>query len=343
MRVGIAGVGFMGTTHAAGWAAAGGAGFPKVEVVGLVAETMEEAGPLAAQIPGVRIYPDLAAMLPDVDVVDICTPTHLHCDMVLQAAAAGKQIICEKPLARTTAEGRLMIQACRQAGVRLLVAHVVRFFPEYALAKAAVAEGQIGRPGVLRLHRGSYRPKKPVGNWFLDESKSGGILMDLMIHDYDYARWIAGNVQTVYARRVTTLHPQAPVDYGLAILTHKTGALSHIAGAWAYPPPTFRTRLEIAGDAGLIEFDSDATAPIQNLILRSQEGSAPDVALPASPVSESPYTTQIKEFYACLLEDRPSRVTAEDGLAAVQIAEAALQSADTGQPVHLETLPEVLP
>jgi predicted dehydrogenase len=341
MRVGIVGVGFMGTTHAAGWAAAGGDGLPKPEIVGLVAETVEEARPLAAQT-GARIYPDLSAMLPEVDLVDICAPTHLHYEMVLQAAAAGKQIVCEKPLARTVAEARHMIQACREAGVRLLVAHVVRFFPEYALAKTAVAEGQIGRPGVLRLHRGSYRPRKPVGNWFLDEAKSGGILMDLMIHDYDYARWVAGDVQTVFARRVTTKHPQAPIDYGLVILTHKTGALSHIAGAWAYPPPAFRTRFEIAGDAGLIEFDSDATAPIHNLILSDREGSAPDVALPASPVSESPYTTQIKEFYTCLLEDRPCRITAGDGLAAVQIAEAAIQSATAGQPVQLDTLPEAL-
>lgn len=334
MKVGIAGAGFMGTTHAAGWKET------EAEMIGVVAETVEEAAALAAQY-GVEIYPDLAAMLPDVDVVDICTPTHLHHTMVLQAAAAGKHIICEKPLARATAQGQEMIQACRKADVRLLVAHVVRFFPEYALAKAAVAEGQIGRPGVLRLHRGSYRPKKPVGNWFLDEAKSGGILMDLMIHDYDYARWIAGEVETVYARRVTTQHPQAPIDYGLAILTHRTGALSHIAGAWAYPPPTFRTHMELAGDSGLIEFDSDVTAPIQNLILRTGGSNAPDVALPGSPVSESPYTTQIKEFYASLIDNRPSRVTAEDGLAAVQIAEAAIQSAASGQPVRLEALPEV--
>jgi predicted dehydrogenase len=230
--------------------------------------------------------------------------------------------------------------ACRQAGVRLLVAHVVRFFPEYALAKSAVVDGQIGKPGVIRLHRGSYRPKKPVGNWFLDESKSGGIMLDLMIHDFDYARWIAGDVTSVFAKKVTTGHPQAPIDYGLAILTHQSGALSHIAGAWAYPPPTFRTSLEIFGDAGLIQFDSAETAPILNLIKSPDD--APDVALPSSPVSESPYTTQIKEFYATLSEGKTARIRAEDGLSAVQIAEAAIQSAATGQVVVLEPLVEVL-
>src|SRR5215213_1532894 len=331
MRVGIVGVGFMGTTHAAGWAET------PAEIVGFTAETEKEAGTLSKQYK-TTVYPSLEEMLPDVDVVDICSPTHLHYEMALKAAEAGKHIVCEKPLARTTKQAREMVLACQKAGVQLLVAHVVRFFPEYALAQAAVAEGQIGRPGVIRLHRGSYRPKKPAGNWFLDEVKSGGILMDLMIHDYDYARWVAGDVESVSARRVTQLHPDAPVDYGVVVLRHRSGTLSHIAGAWAYPPPTFRTHLEIAGDRGLIEFDSDGTAPIQNLILRTGGADAPDVALPSSPVSESPYTAQLKEFYRALAEGAEPRVSATDGLVAVQIAEAALESAYTGQSVELQPL-----
>ncbi len=334
MKVGIIGAGFMGTTHAAGWAET------PAEIVGFSAETQHEAGTLAKRYNS-KVYRSLDAMLPGVDVLDICSPTHLHHEMALKAAAAGKHVICEKPLARTTGQAQEILSACRKAGVQLLVAHVVRFFPEYALAHAAVAEGQVGKPAVIRLHRGSYRPKKPAGNWFLDEEKSGGILMDLMIHDYDYARWVAGEVESVSARRVTELHPDAPVDYGLVILSHRSGALSHIAGAWAYPPPTFRTHLEIAGDRGLIEFDSDSTAPIQNLILKTGGSDAPDVALPSSPVSESPYTTQIKEFFAALADGKTVRVNATDGLVAVQIAEAALQSAHIGQPVKLQPLTEM--
>ena len=327
MKVGIVGVGFMGATHAAAWAET-----PAV-IGGFVAETAPEAPRLAAKY-GARVYPDLAALIADVDVVDICTPTHLHHPMALQAAAAGKHIVCEKPLARTVAQGQAMIAACRQAGVKLLVAHVVRFFPEYALARRMVANGDIGRPAVIRLARGSFRPKKPVGNWFLDFEKSGGMMLDLMIHDFDYARWVAGEVESVFAKSVGHSQPGAAIDYGMAILTHVSGALSHVAGAWAYPPPTFRTRLEIAGEAGLIEFDSDAAAPIQ-MLLQKASGESPDVGLPASPLSESPYTTQIKEFYAALTEDRPARVSAEDGLAAVRIALAAIESARTGKAVRV--------
>lgn len=333
MKVGIVGVGFMGTTHASGWADT------PAKIVGFTAETQQEAQKLAQQYQA-KVYSSLDNMLPDVDVVDICSPTHLHHEMILKAAAAGKHIVCEKPLARTTQQAREAVEACKKAGVQLLVAHVVRFFPEYALAQSAIAAGQIGKPAVLRLHRGSYRPKKPAGNWFLDESKSGGILMDLMIHDYDYARWVAGDVETVSARRVTEPHPDAPIDYGLVILSHKSGAISHIAGSWAYPPPTFITRFELAGDRGLIEFDSTSTAPIQNLISRTGGNDAPDVGLPSSPVTESPYTTQIKEFYAALVDGKPTRVSATDGLASVQIAEAALQSAHTNQPVMLSPLLE---
>src|SRR5260221_11325556 len=124
--------------------------------------------------------------------------------------------------------------------------------------------------------------------------------MDLMIHDYDYARWIAGDVETVSARRVTESHSDAPVDYGLVILGHKSGAISHIAGSWAYPPQTFITRFEIAGEHGLIEFDSEATAPIHNLILKTPGSDALDVGLLSNHVSESPYTPQLQEFYAAL-------------------------------------------
>src|SRR5574341_901015 len=153
MRVGIVGAGFMGTTHAAGWAET------PAEIVGFTAQTQQESGALAEQY-NTKVYPDLDTLLADVDVLDICSPTHLHHEMALKAAAAGKHIVCEKPLARTTEQAQEILNACHKTGVQLLVAHVVRFFPEYALAHSAVAEGQIGKPAVIRLHRGSYRPKK---------------------------------------------------------------------------------------------------------------------------------------------------------------------------------------
>lgn len=329
MRIGIIGAGAMGGTHAAAWAEVG------APAVAFVAADQQHARSLAERY-GATVYPDLASLLPHIDALDICTPTHLHHDMAMQAAAAGKHIICEKPLARSIAEGQEMIRACRQAGVKLLVGHVVRFFPEYVRAKQAIEAGEVGRVAVIRLRRNVFRPRKASDNWFIDFEKSGGMILDLMIHDFDCARWLAGEVTTVYCKHIGS-PTRAPGDHGLAILSHANGALSHIEGSWAYPPPTFRTQFEIAGSEGLLLHDSAATAPIG--IFRQQAGGddAGDVPVPASPLLENPYTTQLRAFYDHLCYDAPAPLTAEDGLAALQIALAAIQSTQTGEPVQLQT------
>jgi len=330
LRVGIVGSGFMGTTHAAAWSNT------PAQMVGICSVDTARAQKLAEQYR-TKVYDKLDDLLNDVDVIDICTPTHLHHEMVLQAAAAGKHIICEKPLARTVTQARAMVAACEKAGVKLLVAHVVRFFPEYAGAKAAVDRGDIGNVAVVRLTRCSFQPKLAADNWFLDAEKSGGMMLDLMIHDFDYARWIAGDVVSVFAKSVRSKTPDAPNDYGIAILRHKNGAISNVEGGWAYPPPMFRTALEIAGDAGLIEHPADSSVPLGIYLKQSAKGDAPDVGLPMSPLAEDPYTTQIKHFYDVLTgKAAASRVTAEDGLAAVQIALAAIESARTGRAVNVE-------
>jgi predicted dehydrogenase len=233
-----------------------------------------------------------------------------------------------------------MISACAAAGVKLMVAHVVRFFPEYAQAKAQVAGGQIGQPAVIRLTRGTFQPKKPQDNWFMDQKKSGGMMLDLMIHDLDYARWIAGEVESVYAKKISSSGLEAAIDHGLAILTHRQGTISHVEGSWAYPPPLFRTRLEIAGSNGWIQFDSGQMAAIGSY-LRAVDEDIPDVPIPGSPLMEDPYTTEIKSFYGSLAHDAPISVTGADGLAALQIALAAVESAETGKPVKLAPLPEI--
>ncbi|HFQ95113.1 MAG TPA: Gfo/Idh/MocA family oxidoreductase, partial [Anaerolineae bacterium] len=283
---------------------------------------------------GAQAYPDLAAMLPHIDVVDICTPTHLHHEMTLQAAAAGVDVICEKPLARTVEQGRAMIDACRAAGVKLLVAHVVRFFPEYVRAKQAVDAGQVGQVAVIRLQRDVFRPRKAEDNWFLDFERSGGMILDLMIHDFDYARWVAGDVTRVFCKHIGD--PRiSPGDHALAILTHANGAISHIEGSWAYPPPTFRTQFEIAGSGGLLVHNSDASAPIAAYWHKGDDDTAGEVPVPASPLLESPYVTQIKAFYHHLTTGAPLPVTAEDALAALEIALAAMASAESGVAVEI--------
>ncbi len=320
----------MGSVHAEAWRQIG------ARIPAFVGKAAVSGEALATRYSA-RFFTDLDAVLADVDVVDICTPTDLHAEFTLRAARAGKHVICEKPLALTVADGQAMIRACRVARVRLLVAHVLRFFPEYRLARELVVRGEVGQPAVLRLSRCTFRPRKP-DNWFADPARSGGMIMDLMVHDFDYARWVAGDVLRVFAKAIVPSGQAEATDHALVILTHRGGALSHVEGSWAFPPPTFRTQLEIAGSAGLIEYDSQATAAVR-LYLHDEERSTPtDVPLATSPLHESPYAAQLRLFSEALVRDAAVPVIAQDGLAAVQIARAAIESAQRGVPVAIQPL-----
>lgn len=327
MRVGIVGAGNMGRVHTTAWQTT------PAQVVGYLDVRPERAERYAATYGG-RAYASLEALLADVDVISCTAPTDAHYEIVMAAARAGKHVVCEKPLARTLEQGRAMVAACRAAGVKLLVGHVVRFFPEYERARKAVEDGLVGRPAVLRFARCVSQPRLKEDNWFLDYNRSGGPILDLMIHDFDIARWIAGDVIRVYARSLNTLRPEAGVDHALAILTHVGGAITHVEGSWAYPP-TFYIAFEIAGSKGLLTFDSAAATPIHFLRHQQVGQEIPEVPLPANPLLESQYVTEIKAFYRAIAEDAPVRISATDGLSALQIALAALESAQSGRAVEI--------
>lgn len=332
MRVGIVGSGSMGNAHAPGWKNT------DAEIVGVASEDTDSAANLAGELGG-KPYESYAALLNDVDVVDICAPSHLHRDMVEQAAAAGKHIFCEKPIALTVEDGAAMIAACERAGVRLFVGMVLHFFPEYISMKRAIDGGNIGTPQVVRLTRASYRPKKAADNWFMDEAKSGGMMIDLMIHDFEMSRWLAkGEVVRVFARTIRSQHPNVLEDHGLAILRFDNGAMAHIEGSWAYPVPMFSVRAEVAGDGGLIEWDSDETAPIAVHMHQNTDSATGDVALPLSPLAKDPWAAEVEHFYHALVNDEPFRVTPRDALRGLQIALAAKESAQTGKPVNMQPL-----
>jgi predicted dehydrogenase len=269
----------------------------------------------------------LADLLARVDVVDVCAPTHVHAEIVALAAAAGCDIVCEKPLARTNAEAESALAACRAAGVALYPCQVVRFFPEYVAAKRAVDAGRIGTPAVLRFLRKGAKPLKP---WFSDLSKSGGLVVDQMIHDFDYARWIAGDVATVFAKII-----ELPNDLtsAFAILTHRNGALSHVQGAWGHRDTVFETAFTLSGSAGQLRFSSrDRTALRWDLPAASADGGS---LLPDFDASHSPFAAQLDEFLTAIAGGPTPRVSAEDGIAALQIALAAAESAATNRAVTL--------
>ncbi|WP_299429053.1 Gfo/Idh/MocA family oxidoreductase, partial [uncultured Meiothermus sp.] len=229
-------------------------------------------------------------------------------------------------------DGLEMIEACDRAGVRLFIAMVVRFFPQYRLSRELVARGQIGKLGVMRLKRVSYTPQKPGDNWYLDESRSGGMVVDLMIHDFDYARWLAGEVERVFAR--LNQATDGPGQYAQAILRFKDGPMALIEGGWAYPTGIFRTAMDISGTDGLIEWSSDEHARVRSFVLQ-RPGETASVGLPVSGLSDDPYALELQHTYKCIQTGEPFEVTAQDGLEALRIALAAKESIATGKPVTL--------
>jgi predicted dehydrogenase len=319
----------MGAVHLAAWRALG------VEPVGVVARTYESAQEFALQ-HGLRAFGSYAELLAEVDVVDLCVPTDLHRPFAEQAAAAGRHVICEKPIALTVSDGRAMIDACERAGVRLFIGQVVRFFPQYRAARDLLASGALGEPGVITLRRVSSAPAGD-GGWFSDESRSGGMLFDLMIHDLDYARWLGGPVERVFARSLHGQGVSGSPDYAQVTLRFASGALALIEGGWVLPDGAFRTAFDIAGRQGLIEWSSDAGGSVREF-LHGPGGQAARVGLPSLAFERDPFELELGHALQAIMSGEPFDVTARDALHAVSLAVAARESVRTGQPVAPEVV-----
>lgn len=288
----------------------------------LVHSAADDAPALVARHGGGRVVDSLDSLLAEADIVDVCTPTHTHHGLALRALQHRRPTICEKPLTRTIAEAEDLVAAFAVAEVPLFAAHVVRYFAEYAALRDAVAAGEIGEPGVLRFTR---QGRSPESGWYRDDELSGGVVLDLMIHDIDVVRWIAGDVVSVFARTGLVGRTQSTQ----AFLSHASGAISHLTATWTMAPIPFRTRFDVAGSAGVLSGDSDARSSFS---LLAPEGDA-DVLLPRFDALTSPYRAELADFVTEIDGGPTARVRAVDGLEAMRIADAITQSARTGRPV----------
>ena len=332
-RVALIGAGTMGGEHGRQWKAVPGA-----EVVGVLAESREEAARAAeaASCPAFgRDEFDALLRQTRPDIVDVCVPTPLHREYVERAAAAGKAVFVEKPLARTLEDCDAIVAAVERANVPLMAGHVLRFFPEYAAAKRLVDAGGVGRPAAIRTARLAGMPGGGK-TWYGDSAQSGGVVLDMIVHDFDWLRWTFGPVTRVFAQGLYGKAEHAGKrDYALVTLRHEVGAVSHVTGSWAHPGG-FRTTLEVAGDAGLIEHDSARSAPLLFSPIAAAGGGG-GVAVPESPLAagENPYFLELSAFIAALDGGVPPPVTVYDAREAARIALAALESIETGKAVVL--------
>ncbi len=321
MRVGLVGAGFMGGVHLNSYA-----GIPEVEVVG-VADARTEAAVAGAELVGARPYASYEELVAaeDVGVVDVCLPTAFHRDLAVRAAGEGRHVILEKPIARTMEDAQEILDAFSGDGPRLFVGHVVRFFPEYVGIKQKIDAGDLGTVGVVRTSR---RSPFLLGwnDWYADWRVSGGVLLDLVIHDFDYLRWMLGDLQRVYARGMLGREYNR-LDYVLATLRFESGAIAHVEGHWGYPGP-FNYSIEVAGSDGLLTVDSTEPAPLQLI------GGVPEEISDLA-AGKSPYEKELEHFIHCIATGEEAIVGGQDAYEALRIGLAATESVLTGEPVTL--------
>jgi len=323
MKVGLVGAGFMGRVHLDAYAA-----IPEVDVAG-VADASIEAAVAGAELVGTRPYASYEELVAaeDIEVVDICLPTPFHRDLALRAADEGRHVILEKPIARTMGDAQEILEAFSGDGPRLFVGHVARFFPEYAGIKEKIDAGELGMVGVVRTSR-----RSPIllgwNDWYADWRASGGVLVDLLIHDFDFLRWALGKVRRVYARGVLGREYNR-LDYALITLRFESGAIAHVEGHWGYPGP-FNYSIEVAGSSALLTVDSTEPTSLELVGEPPVSGEVPDLAS-----GKSPYEKQLEHFIQCIEFGEEPVGRAQDACEALRISLAATESVLTGEPVTL--------
>jgi myo-inositol 2-dehydrogenase/D-chiro-inositol 1-dehydrogenase len=325
LTVGLIGAGNIAHVHVAAWKALG---------VRILVFSLEGAEELSAEYE-LEVAPSLDELLAESAFVDIVTPSATHKDLVLAAVKAGTNVICEKPLTLTAADSHEVIDAATAAGVRVYPAHVVRFFPEYKAAYDAIQAGRIGKVAVARFFRQASSPAS--SSWYRDVSRSGGVIMDLMVHDLDQARWMCGEVTSVYAvQNPPSVDGTSPVNVAAHVtLTHEGGAISHCRATWGARGIPFKTGFQVAGSDGVLRFASEGDTGYKEELADNTVGG--DLILPETTSGESPYLTQLRELAAGLQGGDEPRVLASDGASAVYLAEAARASMETGKVIDMKT------
>jgi scyllo-inositol 2-dehydrogenase (NAD+) len=274
--------------------------------------------------------------LSELDAVVIATPTSTHAELVKAAARAGKAIFCEKPLALTIEETRAVLDVVEQAQVPLQVGFMRRFDTAYLEAKALIAAGRIGAPVPFKaVSRDPFCPRRK----FSDPAKSGGLIMDMGIHDFDLARWLMGSeVERVTAEGTILVCKElaevGDIDNAVVNLRFHNGTLGNVeVSRNAFYGYDIRT--EILGSEGALQIGRHQHTP---LLLLTRAGAQYDVTPYLMERFGDAYHAQLQHFAQCLHAGVAPSVGGTDALAACTIAVAATQAYQTGQRIDLAAL-----
>jgi len=280
---------------------------------------------------------------PEIDLVIVGVPNHLHCQVVLDAASAGKHIVIEKPLCLNLAEADRMIAACRQWGVKLMYAEELCFAPKYVRLKQLLDSGALGKPTLIKQSEKHDGPHAP--HFWDVERSGGGVTMDMGCHAIEFFRWMLGRppIKSVYAQMSTQVHGDKTCgdDNAILILEFANGVICMAEESWT-KLGGMDDRAEVYGSGGVAYADL-----LHGNSIETYSAAGYDYAVEKAGTTKGwsftiyeeawnyGFYTEMEHFVDCVQNDKVPLVTGEDARAVLEIIFAAYESARTGHKVEL--------
>ncbi len=281
----------------------------------------------------------------DIDVVYIATPANLHCQQVLACAKAGKHVLCEKPLGMIVEEGQKMIAACKDAGVLLGTAFMMRFHTQHQAALKMVQQGKLGKLNYGRAQLSCWYPPME-GAWRQDPaSGGGGALMDMGGHCIDLMEMFFGKIKKLGCFVNNTVHDYKSEDSAVATLFFENGAIGTVDNFFCIPDASSKNVLEIYGSKGSIlakntvnqgdKGEMVAFLEEDDTSYDAQQARTEGGGIVIAPDPINTYMAEIQEFGQAVIEGRQPSNNAEMGLQSQKILAACYESAKTGRIINI--------
>ena len=333
LKLGVIGTGRIGKVHIATLVQ----NVPQADVVAIADTNLASANAVAKEFGITSVFSNYIDVLnhPEVEAVAICSPTDTHAKYIVDAAKAGKHIFCEKPVDLSLEIIKGAIKAVAEAGVKLMVGFNRRFDPNFLKIKQLVVEGKIGDPHILKIT--SRDPGPPPAEY---SAVSGGMFLDMTIHDFDMARYITGSeVTEVYAKTAVLVDPEigkaGDIDTAIITLSFANGAIGVIDNS-RKAVYGYDQRVEIFGSKGMAVADNNFPENHRYFASDGVHASLPlnffmDRYLEA-------YANEMKIFCDAVVNNKELPVSGIDGLMSVAIALAAKKSRLENRPVRLEEI-----
>ena len=330
INVGIAGLGFMGASHIKAYLR-----IPTARIAAIcnpsgrnldgdfsrVSGNIGVAEPLQLDMTKTKAFRRFEDLLadPEIDVIDICTPTHKHREMAVAALASGKHVLCEKPLARTSGDAAVIASAASNANGFFMPAMCLRFWPGWAWLKEAISSGRHGKVLGARFRRVT-EPPAWSRQTFLNGALSGGALLDLHIHDTDFIQFCFGAPKAVFSRGYSRVSDA--VDHVITDYDYGSSPIVSAEGSWAmHNGFGFSMSYTVNFERATADFD---LARGEEPLRLFEDGKPPQTI--ACEKTDG-YTLELGYFLECVQKRvRPTLVTAEDAMLSVKICEAEERS-----------------